>query len=90
MFKVKQKTAPDIFNNQFSKIQHKYPTRYSKNNFNIPKKISKLTSYSTVHRGPNLWNAFLDEKTKNLTSLNQFKTAIKFKILNQTNELDYF
>ena len=33
MFKIKKNTAPCIFKNQFTKIQHPYSTRFSKNSF---------------------------------------------------------
>ena len=33
MFKIKANTAPCIFQNQFTEIQHQYSTRFSKNSF---------------------------------------------------------
>ena len=33
MFKIKTNTAPCIFENQFTEIQHQYSTRFSKNSF---------------------------------------------------------
>ena len=33
MFKLKTNTAPCIFENQFTEIQHQYSTRFSKNSF---------------------------------------------------------
>ena len=43
MFKIKHNQNPDIFNNQFSDIHHKYSTRFSSYNFLQPKKYSNST-----------------------------------------------
>ena len=42
MFKLKNNMAPKVFQNQFKSIQHKYPTKYSLQNFKQPKTISKM------------------------------------------------
>ena len=36
MFKVKNNTIPESFENKFEMLRHYYPTRHSENNFNEP------------------------------------------------------
>ena len=28
--------SPDVFNDDFNNIEHKYPTRFSENNYSVP------------------------------------------------------
>lgn len=86
MFKSKLLLNPKIFNEKFSQIQHKYNTRYSKNNFETPKTVLKSGRYSIQHRGPWLWNTYLKSEYKNLTSLNIFKTTTKKILLCDNND----
>ena len=47
MFKLKHKMIPEVFQSQFSVINHRYPTRYSSNSFKIQKRpYKKLISQS--------------------------------------------
>ena len=66
MFKLKNNMAPKVFQNQFKSIQHKYPTKYSLQNFKEPKTISNMTKFSITSRGPELW-------TKLITNISRFK-----------------
>ena len=52
MYKVKHNLNPRVFANTFKGIHYKYPTRYSKNNFEKPKATNKTTSFSIFSRGP--------------------------------------
>ena len=90
MFKVKHNLVPAIFKTKFQLIHHKYPSRYSTNNFIEPKVYSKSTSFSVTYRGPSLWNKYLDEETKSLLSLPTFKRNVRHKILNSEKEGIYF
>ena len=90
MFKLKNNMAPKVFQNQFKSIQHKYPTKYSLQNFKQPKTISKLTKYSITSRGPELWNNFINNETKLITNISRFKKTIKKQILNFENEIIHF
>ena len=65
LYKAHTGTAPSIFFNKFSKINHNLPTS-SKNsgNYTIPKSTMKLTNFSVSRRSPILWNIVLDETIK--------------------------
>ena len=90
MFKLKNNMAPKVFQNQFKSIQHKYPTKYSLQNFKQPKTISKMTKFSITSRGPELWNNFINNETKLITNISRFKKTIKKQILNFENEIIHF
>ena len=57
LYKAHTGTALLIFFNNFSKINHNYPTS-SRNsgNYSIPKSTMKLTNFAISRRGPILWN----------------------------------
>ena len=90
MFKVKQKTAPKIFQDHFKLNRNKYQTRNSINNFLQPKTLSKYSSYSILNRGPRLWNIITDTDCKTLNSLLLFKKNIKRKLIEIEDEQKYF
>ena len=81
MFKCKNHLNPKIFDDQISKINHKYQTRHSLINLSKPKVILKHTSFSINYRGPHLWNSYLQPETKSLTNFSRFKAIIKEKLL---------
>ena len=85
MYKMKQNMTPKLFTNQFNSIQHKYNTRFSKNNYQVPKILLKSSTFSIRHRGPYLWNNFLSDEIKTNATLNIFKKNVKTKLL--TTEL---
>ena len=80
LYKTHTGTAPSIFFNKFSKINHNLPTS-SKNSGNctIPKSTMKLTNFSVLRRSPIIWNIVLDETIKR----NRIFTTIHSK--NQRN-----
>ena len=90
MYKFNNQMAPSIFTTLFKKIEHKYPTRSSVNNFVLPKTFSKTTNFSITKRGSYLWNTLLDNATKSILSLDQFKTKVKQKLLMNENEITFF
>ena len=78
MYKTKLGISPKIFESYFSEISHKYPTRFSENNFVVPKYNLKLSLYSIRYRGPYLWKMFSDFLNKNNRStLDHFKNESK-------------
>ena len=91
MFRIKYGNSPAIFNSQFKTINHKYSTRYSKLNYQIPNVALKSTRFSIKFRGPHLWNSLIPSEMKTINSLNSFKYALKKQLLtNEINELLYF
>ena len=91
MYKTKFGTNPTIFNDQFKPIQHKYKTRYSIQNFQVPKFNLKSSKYVITHRGPYLWNNFLSTEAKTKNSLKSFKYITKQELLKSSDiESRYF
>ena len=82
MHKTKLTMTPNIFEGLFTSIQHKYATRYSKDNYNIPKATSKLTSFAIQHRGPLIWNNILPRDLKSEANQSIFKSKSKRFLLN--------
>ena len=89
-FMLKLNLAPNIFSKTFNEIKHKYPTNYSAINFLIPQKQLKESKFSISVRGPKIWNNFLSNQTKSISSLSLFKTTIKNKLHNFKNEITLF
>ena len=89
MYQVKNGTIPKIFNNNFSTVDHYYPTRFALNSFQLPRS-SKTPKFSILLRGPKLWNQFLTNNEKDITTLDTFKRLLKKRILDINNELIFF
>ena len=90
MFKIKANTAPCIFENQFTEIQHQYSTRFSKNRFAERQLVYSQTKFSVSSRGPRLWKKLLDQQQKPLDRKNFFKKLIKLTLLSLENEPRFF
>jgi hypothetical protein len=90
MYKTKYGLSPKIFETYFKVIHHKYATRFSANNFVIPKSYSKQVSYSIQNRGPLLWKRFPNIVSGKKKSLHQFKTDSKQFFLNADFDLYYY
>ena len=86
MYKVKDNLH---FANTFKEIHHKYPTRYSKTNFEKSKTI-KSTSFVIFSCGPHIWSNFLEISEKAVLSLLLFLTKLKSKPLESQSELCFF
>ena len=80
MHQVKNGTVPKIFSNDFSKVGHTYSTRFALNSFQFPRS-SKTSRFSILFRGPKLWNEFLTNNEKDVSTLSTFKRLIKKKFL---------
>ena len=89
MYQVKNGTLPKIFNDNFSSVEHSYPTRFALNSFQLPRSLN-TSRFSIISRGPKLWNEFLTTDEKNSSSLASFKSTLKNKILDFNNELIFF
>ena len=79
-----------IFVNSFNKTEHKYPTRYSRNNYKKPKLKTRSTSFAINYRGPYLWNKCLHDNEKVILSMPLFSGIIKRKLLDAENETSFF
>ena len=90
MQKTKLNQNPKLFSQTFQPITHKYPTKYAENNFLKPKSKLKISKYSVSIRGPTLWNDFLHSKTKSLTSLPMFQSAVKNQLFDSEEEIKLF
>ena len=91
-FKHKHKLNknPIIFANSFNNIEHKYPTRYSRNNNKQPKLKTKNTSFAINYQGPYLWNMCLDDNEEVILSVSLFSSIIKRKLLDAKNKKSFF
>ena len=90
MFRLKNNTILEAFENKFETEHHHYPTRDSENNFIEPKIHFKATTFAISLRGPHLWNSLTDKYTKAISSTPLFKRKLKnhlIKIKNITNFL---
>ena len=67
MHKIKTNLSLRIFLHQFQTINHKYATRYSRNNFKEPKRETNYAKYCIHVRGPVTGNRFLNETEKKHT-----------------------
>ena len=67
MHKIKTNSSPRIFLHQFQTINHKYATRYSRNNFEEPKRETNYAKYCIHARRAVIWNSFLNETEKKHT-----------------------
>ena len=91
LYKAYTGTAPLIFFDKFSKINHNYPTS-SKNsgNYTIPKSTMKLTNIAISSRSPILRNTVLDATLREIESLPLFKAKVREVLLTRDNELSFF
>ena len=78
LYKAYRGTAPSIFFDKFSKINHNHPTSFKNSgNYTIPKLTMKLTNFGISSRGPILWNAVLDAILREIEFLLLFKAKVK-------------
>ena len=89
MYKLKNGKLPKVFRTQFSCINHKYWTRYSVNNYVIPRTKLRKTDFALTHRGPELWNQ-IPHDMKSLESFETFKSRLKQLLLSSTTEKSHF
>ena len=90
MHKHKLNKNQKIFANSLNKIEQKYPTKYSSNNYKHPKLKTKNTSFAINYRGPCLWNNCIDYNEKAILLMPLFSSIIKRKLLDAENETSFF
>ena len=90
MFKTKNGLNPEIFTNKFQNINHNYPTRFSENNYYVPKTKRKFLKFAISSRAPSLWNEIVPSYLKSIDSLPLFKNKLKDLLIDLTNEQQYF
>ena len=89
MFKIRNNTAPSVFQAYFSEIQHPYPTRFSENNFTETKIILNQTKFAVSSRGSRLWNKLLNRHQKLIANEVTYKQSIKSTLLSLENEIRF-
>ena len=82
MHKIKINSSPRIFLHQFQTINHKYTTRYSRNNFKEPKRETYYAKYCIHARGQVIWNSFLKETEKAYNRIISSNVKSKKRYLN--------
>ena len=90
MYNFNKNEAPIIFNNLTKKPIHKYPTRFSKNSFSLKTFFLNGSKYCISFRGPKVWNDFLTNEEKEITSYLLFSKTIKSKLIETEEEIRYF
>ena len=90
MYKTKYNLNPRVFDDMFNEIHHIYATRFSRNNFEQPRTITKTTSFAISSRGPKIWNSYLQESEKMILSLPLFLSELKKRLLESEDELTFF
>ena len=90
MYKVNQKTAPNVFLSRFQKpSNYFYPTRFSELNYVKPIDDIKTSKYLISIRGPYIWNSFLSPEEKQSTIMHKFKAIKNLRLLFLENELTF-
>ena len=91
IFKTRNGINPEIFSDKFQNIEHIYPTRYSENNYYIPKTNRNFLKFAISSRAPSLWNKIVPSYMKDIDSLPLFKSKLKdFLVEHLDNEQQYF
>ena len=83
MYKVNQKTTPNIFLSRFQKTVSFYPTRFSKLNLVQLIPDLKTSKYLISIRRSYIWNSFLIPEEKEITTMHKFKAITKPRMLNR-------
>ena len=87
IFKVK---FPRAINQVFPLIDHIYLTRFCYSIFKICDFNLKLTHFAIGCRAPTICNKFLTESEKSYTSIAEFESKVKEKIMNFPDEFLFF
>ena len=90
MFKVKRSLIPDIFQKMFHQIDHKYPTGYSRNNYQVPQNKSNLFSFGLLGED-HIYGIISSETKKKIYHVYPgFKYQIKSKLLDTENNFLFY
>ena len=79
-----------VFNNLIKKLVHKYPKKFSKNNFSLKSFFLNGSKFCISFWGPKVWNDFLTNEEKEINSYALFSRAVKSKLIETDEELKYF
>ena len=90
MYNFNKNETPIIVNSLIKKPIHKYPTKFSKNSFNLKAFFLNGSKYCISFRGPKVWNDFLTNEEKEINSYLLFSKTIKSKVIETEEELRYF
>ena len=90
MYNFNKNETPIIVNSLIKKPIHKYPTKFSKNSFNLKAFFLNGSKYCISFRGPKVWNDFLTNEEKEINSYLLFSKTIKSKLIETEEELRYF
>ena len=82
MYKVNQKTDPNIFLSRLQKPSHFYQTRF----YVLLIHDIKTSKHSISIREPYIWNSFLGAKEKKIITMHKFKAMTKSRLLLLENE----
>ena len=77
MYKVGQKSAPNIFISRFQKPSYFYPSRFLELNYVQQIRNIKMSKYSISIRRPYIWNSFLSFEEKQIVTMYEFKAITK-------------
>ena len=90
MHKIKNKTAPSSFLDEFEQPAHSHPTHFSSGNHREPQiKLHKCRFRISI-RGSAKSNSLVGSTGKEIQSFSLFKTKIKGKLRNFENEVTFF
>ena len=89
MHKIKNRTAPSSYLEQFEQPAHSYPTRVSSGNYRIPQIMLRKCRFRISIRGPATWNNLVGSTEKETQSSSLFKTEINSKLHNIENALTF-
>ena len=89
MYKVNQKTAPNIFPSRFQKLSHSYHPRFLELNYVQAIHNIKTSKYSISIRRPCAWNSCLGSEEKQVTTMQKFKATTISMLPLLENELAF-
>ena len=87
MHKMKNRTAPSPFLENFKQLSHSNPRGFSSGKYRKPQIKLRKCRFRTLIRGPAIWIDLVGSAEKEIQSSSLFKTKIKSKLLNFENEL---
>ena len=90
MYNFNKNETPLVFNNLIKKPVHKYPTKFSKNNFSLKSFFLNSSKYCIFFSETQSVERFLTNEEKDINSYALFLRAVKSKLIETDEELKYF
>ena len=81
MYNFNKNETPIIFNNLIKETIYKYPTKFSKNSFNLKTFFLNGSKYCISFRGSKVWNHFLTNEEKEINSYLLSSKTINSKLI---------